>query len=150
MLLFLFVAPVLLFTSCTKSINEPGRSYSTDITGSWYLAEAAESAGNGWNVFSTGLEKGTFTFFGDGSARYDDGYNKMTGTWTIVTLSDGYYDRYGVFHSELHDSFRLHLRDSYTNNSVDLYFDDIIVASGNLIGTSYNGHTVNRYIFNRL
>ncbi len=151
MLPYLLAVPVLFFAGCTKGVLSPDRSIrGVDIIGSWYIAEVAQkNPGTTWNRINTGLEKGVFTFYGGGGARYEDGYNEMTGSWNIVTLSDGYYDSNGVFHRDMHEAFKLHLYDSYTNNSIDLYFDDIILTNGNIIGTSFSGHTVTRYIFER-
>lgn len=150
MLPYLFVVPVLLFASCKKGVWVPDRPFGpADITGRWYLAEAAQNNGGGWNYVKTGLEKGTFSFYSSGAARYEDGYNIMTGTWDIFTLSDGYYDRYGDYYTNVHQAFRVRVFDSYTNNSVELYFDNIVSSGGNLIATSYNGRTVSRYIFAR-
>ena len=148
---YLLAVSVLFFAqSCTKGVLVPdGHGRYTDVSGNWYLSETMQSNGSGWTSFRTGLEKGTFSFYNSGNARYEDGYNVMTGSWNLLSLSDGYYDRYGNYHHELHEGFKLHVYDSYTNNSIDLYFDDIVVTGGNIIGTSYNGHTISRYIFSR-
>jgi hypothetical protein len=149
---YLLIIPLfMLAQSCTKSVLSPGYDQvdGSQIVGSWYLNEAAQNSGGGWNYFKTGLEKGVFTFYGNGAASYDDGYNQMDGTWSIVTLSAGYYDRYGSDHSDLHQSFRLRLYDSYTNNSVTLDFDDIYFGGGALTGTSYTNNTISRYVFYR-
>lgn len=150
MLPYLFVIPVLLFAGCKKGIWVADRPFGvSDITGRWYLAEAAQNSGGGWRYMNTGLEKGTFSFYGNGAARYEDGYNIMTGTWDIFTLSDGYYDRYGDYYHDTHQAFRVRVYDSYTNNSVELYFDNIVTVGSSLIGTSYNGGTISRYVFDR-
>ena len=148
---YLLVVGVLFLTqSCTKGILVPDRGTRTsDMTGSWYLSESMQTTGGSWTYFKTGLEKGVFNFYGSGNARYEDGYNVMTGYWNLLQLSDGYYDRYGDYHYELHEGFKLHVYDSYSNNSVDLYFDDIETTGNNIIGTSYNGHVISRYVFSR-
>ncbi|NCI47954.1 hypothetical protein [Sediminibacterium soli] len=150
MLPYLLVIPVLLFASCKKGVWVPDRSFGvTDVTGNWYIAEAAQNSGSGWSYINTGLERGTFSFYGNGAARYEDNYNVMTGNWDIMTLSDGYYDRYGDYHQDVHQAFRVRVYDSYTNNSVDLYFDNIVSTGNSLVATSYNGRTITRYIFDR-
>lgn len=148
---YLFAAFVLLLAqSCTKAVMVPDRAVrSSDITGSWVLSETADNNGSGWSYYTTGLEKGVFTLYYSGTARYEDGYSQMTGSWGILNLSAGYYDQYGIYHNDVHQAFELHVRDAYTNNSVDLYFDDIVVTNNNIIGTSYKGHTISRYIFSR-
>jgi hypothetical protein len=142
---------VLVAQSCTKGILVPDRSARVmDITGSWYLSETMQSAGgSSWTYYRTGLEKGVFDFYGNGGARYEDDYNVMTGYWNLLQLTDGYYDRYGDYHYEVHQGFKMHVYDNSTNNSIDLYFDDIVTTGGNIIGTSYNGHTITRYVFSR-
>jgi hypothetical protein len=152
LLLLLFAVPaLLLMQSCGKAVSAPAYNQVdvSQIVGSWYLSEASQSSGGNWNSFRTGLENGVFTFYGNGAATYDDGYNHMEGTWAIVTVSDGYYDQYGVFHSDLHDSFRLRLYDPNTRNSINLTFDDIFATGGQLTGTSYSGNTLSRYVFYR-
>jgi hypothetical protein len=141
--------PVLFLSGCTKGVLSPDRQY-MDISGSWYLSETMQkSPGSGWTYYRTGLEKGVFTFYRNGTARYEDGYNIMTGNWDLLDLSDGYYDRYGNYYYRPHTGFNMHVYDSYTNNTIDLYFDDIVVSGNNIFATSYNGHTITRYVFDR-
>ena len=73
----------------------------------------------------------------------------MTGFWDIATTSAGYYDQYGKYRNDLHQTFEIHVHDRFTNNSIDLYFDDVSVSNSNIIATSYKGNTVSRYIFSR-
>ncbi len=148
---YLFAIPVLFFAqSCSKDVISPDGQYQTaNITGSWVLSETAENNGSGWSYFNTGLDKGVFSFYSNSSASYEDGYSQLTGNWDIQTLSGGYYDRYGDFHNDVHQSFRIQVQDRYTNNSINLYFDDVVIASGNIIATSYTSRTVTRYIFRR-
>jgi hypothetical protein len=148
---YLFAFSILLFAQgCTKTvISSNGDVRGSDLIGSWVLTETADNNGAGWSYYNTGLEKGVFTFYGNRAARYEDGFSQMTGNWELLTLSAGYYDQYGQYHNDVHQSFRVHVDDMYTNNSVDLYFDDISVTNSNIIATSYNGHTVTRYIFTR-
>lgn len=146
---FLFVLPVVFLASCTKGVLYPDRQY-MDISGSWYLTETMQkSPGTSWNYFRTGLEDGIFTFQRNGTAKYEDGYNIMTGNWDLLDLSDGYYDRYGNYHRQPHTGFNMRVYDAYTNNSIDLYFDDIVVSGNNIFATSYNGNTISRYVFDR-
>lgn len=147
---FLFVLPVLFFASCTKGVLYPDNRQYADISGSWYLTETMQKGSSGsWTYFRTGLEDGIFTFRNSGNARYEDDHNVMTGTWRFVDLSDGYYDRYGNYHYKAHTGFTMHVYDSYTNNSIDLNFDDIVSAGNTIYATSYNGYTISRYVFTR-
>lgn len=149
---YLFITAVLfLAQSCSKGILEPdGRNVrGSDITGSWVLSETADYSGSGWRYYNTGLERGVFTFYNNGAAAYDDGYSQMTGGWGIFTSSEGYYDQYGRYRNDLHQAFRINVEDRFTNNSINLQFDNIEVSFNRLIATSYDGRTISRYIFIR-
>jgi len=131
---------------CTKHVIVPEDA---PVRGSWVLSESSKNSGNGWYYFSTGLEDGVFDFYNDGTAKYDDGYNLMTGSWNIHTISAGYYDEYGTYYNDLHDSFEVHVYDNYTHGSVNLYFDDVRFTGNKIIGTNYSGNTISKYIFAR-
>ena len=73
----------------------------------------------------------------------------LNGSWDSRTVSSGYYDQYGTYYKDLHEMFEMHVTDPYTNNSIDLYFDDILVTGSSIIATSYNGNTISKYIFRR-
>ena len=141
LILILFLAQ-----SCRKGVLVP---LEPPVAGSWILSESSQSSGNGWYYFNTGLEDGVFDFYSNGAARYDDGYSLMKGSWSIHTVRGGYYDQYGNYYNDLHDSFEVHVYDSYTNGSVDLYFDDVVFTGNKIIATNYNGNTISRYIFRR-
>lgn len=138
---------VFLFTqSCVKSVPGPAI---LPVSGSWVLSESSQNNGFGWHYFSTGLESGVFSFYNDGTAKYDDGNNLMRGSWDIRSVSAGYYDQYGYYYNDIHDSFEIHVYDSYTHGSADLYFDDVIFTGNQIIATNYNGGMISRYIFTR-
>lgn len=141
-----FVFIVLLAQGCSKGVLVPNQS---SITGTWMLSESSQSNGIGWHYFNTGLEGGVFSFYNNGSARYEDEYSQMNGSWDIRTVSAGYYDQYGKYYNDIHEMFELHVNDRYTNNSIDLYFDDIVITGNSIIATSYNGNTISRYVFRR-
>lgn len=146
-LLYLSLLFVLFFTqSCVKSVVVADRS---PVTGSWVLSESLRSKGNGWYYFNTGLENGVFDFYNNGSAQYDDGYSLMRGSWLLRTVSSGYYDQYGDYYNDLHDSFEIHVYDSYTHGSADLYFDDVTFTGNKIIATNYNGGLISKYVFRR-
>ncbi len=119
------------------------------VSGTWVISESYKNTGNGWYYFNTGLEGGVFDFYNDGVAQYDDGTNLMRGNWSIRTISTGYYDEYGNYYSDLHDSFEIHVYDSYTHNSADLYFDDVKFTGNKIIATNYYGGVISKYIFRR-
>ena len=144
---YLPLLAVLFFAQgCVKSVLV---SDIPPISGSWVLAESSKSSGNGWYYFNTGLESGVFDFYNNGSAKYDDGYNLMKGSWNIRSSSSGYYDQYGTYFSDVHESFEIHVYDNYTHGSADLYFDDVVFTGGRIIATNYNGGIISRYIFKR-
>jgi hypothetical protein len=146
-LLYLTLLAFLFFAqSCVKSVVVADIP---PVAGSWVLSESTQSTGNGWHYFNTGLESGVFDFYNDGSAQYDDGVNLMRGSWQIRTISSGYYDEYGTYYSDLHDSFEVHVYDNYTHNSADLYFDDVRFTGNKIIATNYYGGVISKYIFRR-
>ncbi len=146
-LLYLSLLFVVVFgQSCVKSVLVADVN---PVAGSWVLSESLRSNGNGWYYFNTGLENGVFDFYNNGSAQYDDGHNLMRGSWLLRTVSSGYYDQYGDYYNDLHDSFEVHVYDSYTQGSADLYFDDVIFTGNKIIATNYNGGLISKYVFRR-
>ena len=141
-LLFVF----LFAQSCVKSVPGPAV---LPVSGSWVLSESSQNNGFGWHYFNTGLESGVFSFYNDGTAKYDDGNNLMRGSWDIRSVSSGYYDQYGNYYNDIHDSFEIHVYDNYTHASADLYFDDVLFTGNRIIATNYNGSMISRYIFSR-
>ncbi|MES2331008.1 MAG: hypothetical protein V4539_15500 [Bacteroidota bacterium] len=137
---------VLFAQSCMKTTVVPNDA---PVTGSWVLTETKQSTGNGWYYFNSGLEAGVFDFYNDGAAQYDDGHAVMTGNWSLRTISSGYYDEYGNYYSDLHDSFEIHVYDSYTHSSADLYFDDVRFTGNKIIATNYYGGVISKYVFSR-
>lgn len=140
-----FLLVLVLAQGCVKTVVVPD----APVTGSWVLSESTHYNGSSWYYFNTGLEKGVFDFYSNGSAKYDDGYNLMRGNWQIHTVSAGYYDQYGNYYNDLHDTFEIHVYDNYTHGSADLYFDDAVFTGNRIIATNYNGGTISRYIFRR-
>jgi hypothetical protein len=138
---------ILIFAiSCSKTLVVPENA---PVTGSWILSESSKNSGNGWYYFNTGLEAGVFDFYNSGLAKYDDGYNYMSGSWDIQTIFSGYYDQYGNYFTDAHQSFEIHVYDNVTHGAVDLYFDDVIFTGNKIIATNYYGSTIARYIFRR-
>lgn len=137
---------ILLLTSCSKDLVVPDR---LSVSGTWVLAEAARSNGYGWQYFNTGLENGIFDFYHDGAAEYSDGYHFMRGIWTIRTVVGGYYDQYGNYYHDAHETFEVHVYDAHTRGSVDLYFDEVVIYSNRMVATNYNGSYISRYVFRR-
>jgi len=137
---------VIFLSACNKVVVVPGQY---PVNGSWVLTDAAQSNGYGWQHFYTGLENGVFNFYNNGVASYDNGQNLLNGSWNITTVVSGYYDQYGNYYNDSHQSFEVHVYDSYSNSSVDLYFDDVVFTGNQIIATNYNGTYIERYIFGR-
>ncbi len=144
----LFAALILSFSSCIKTVEAPPPLVVNPLVGSWYLYDASESSGNIWYSFDAGID-GVISFYENGTAQYDDGYLFLQGSWYTTDLYNGYYDQYGNYYTDLHQSFQTSLGGN-GNASLNLYFDDISF-SGNtqFTGTYYTGKTIERYTFRR-
>ena len=118
------------------------------VSGSWVLTDASGKDAGGWYSISTGLESGVFHFYPDGSAVYSDNHVNLRGNWSTRVTVSGYYDEYGSYYTDSHESMSVNLSDGY-GNSADMYFDDIRVSNSTLTGTVYDGHTLERYHFSR-
>lgn len=143
--LSLIVLAIASFTSCSKVIlikDEP-------ITGSWYLSDAAHKDAYGWYGVTTGIENGVFTFYNNGTARYREGNYTMEGTWSVTYISGGYYDEYGNYYTDRHQSLEVHVSDYYGGESIDMYFDHVKFNGGSFVATNYNDHYIEKYIFSR-
>ncbi len=136
------------FSSCIKTVEAPPVVVVDPLVGSWYLYNASESYGNGWYSFDAGID-GVISFYENGSAQYDDGYNLLQGSWNTQYSQDGYYDEYGNYYTGNHETFQTSLSGG-GNSSLNLYFDDIEFAGNNeFIGTYYTGKGVEKYTFKR-
>lgn len=141
-ILFLFT---FFFSSCVKSVEV----FNDPIVGSWVLNDASKGNANVWRPLYTGLENGVFTFYNNGGATYDDGYNLYQGSWFINTVSSGYYDYYGTYFIDYHDTMEVRLR-SANGSVINLYFDDVNFNNANYFSaTYYHNFFVERYGFIR-
>ena len=146
--LSLFAILLLSFSSCIKTVEAPPPVVVDPLVGSWYLYDASENYGNGWYSFDAGID-GVISFYENGSAQYDDGSVFFQGSWYTNSVSDGYYDEYGNYYTNLHQSFQTSLTGSGTS-SLNLYFDDVSFSGNNqFIGTYYNGKSIECYTFRR-
>lgn len=142
--LLLFIAIVLLFSSCTKVlINSEDR-----LMGSWVLLYAEKQRLFSETTITTGYEEGVFYFYENGEAVYDDGFDVMRGNWRLRWLNDGYYDNDGNYHSESRQVFSLHLVDFQTNRVLDWDFDDSWFTNRDRFTARYYSYSYQyRYVF---
>lgn len=142
-----FLAAVIFsFSSCVKRVEAPPAV--DPLIGSWYLYDASELYGNSWYSFDAGIN-GVLSLYSNGNAQYDDDNVFMQGNWYTADINDGYYDEYGNYYTNLHQSFQASLNGG-GGNSLSLYFDDISFAGNNqFTGTYYTGKSIQRYTFKR-
>ena len=115
---FLFFCSTLLFTSCTKSIEDK-------LIGNWKLDDAYRKVLFGRDHFTTGYEPGVFTFEENGNARYTSSTDTLTGYWR----ADYYPYRYYNSSSNSNESrtlryLRLRLVNFQQNRFIEWEFDD--------------------------
>lgn len=146
---FVFAVILFSFSSCIKTYEAPPTPPPVDpLVGSWYLYDASELNGSGWYSFNAGIN-GVLSFYQNGAAQYDDGNSLMQGNWATTDASDGYYDAYGNYYTNAHETFQTSLS-ANGNGSLYLYFDDISFSGNDqFTGTYYTGKTIERYTFRR-
>ena len=143
---FTFIlAASAIFTGCSKLIlvND------APLAGSWVLTEAAQKDAYGWYTFTTGVERGVFNFYNNGTARYTEGGLTMEGTWTIQSTYGGYYDEYGDYYNDNHKSLTVQVSDYYGKNTISMYFDHVRVYANSFVATNYKSNYIERYRFSR-
>jgi hypothetical protein len=143
---FLLVVAVL-DSSCEKLILTTDNG--TPLAGTWILTDAAEKDSYGWYTVTTGVENGTFYFYPDGTARYTEGHVTMTGSWNMEYASGGYYDEYGSYYTNSHQSLSVNLSDYYGDNSLNMYFDNVKIYANSFVATNYRNNHIERYKFSR-
>lgn len=145
--ILLFSLTAFLFASCYKTVDAPMPA-ADPLAGAWYISDAAEYNGSGWYHFDPGIT-GVLTFYTDGGAEYDDGYEYMQGQWYRYIQTGGYYDEWGNYYNNEHEAFQVQVSNN-AGGSLDLYFDDISFSGYNrFVATYYNGRSVEKYIFSR-
>ncbi len=146
--IFVFAALIFCFSSCVKTVEVPSAPAIDPLVGSWYLYDASQLNGSSWYSFDAGIN-GVLSFYGNGAAQYDDGSEVLQGSWSTADASDGYYDEYGNYYTNSHETFQTSLS-ANGNSSLYLLFDDISFAGNNqFTGTFYTGKTIERYTFRR-
>lgn len=144
-LLALIMVPVLL-TGCTKVLTQEDR-----LVGAWQLLYAEKDGFFKTTTINTGYENGTFYFYDNGQAEFDDGFTLMRGNWELRWVKDGYYDAYGQYQTGSHQVFRLQLVNFQENRVLDWVFDDSGFRSRNQFGASYQSSAFTyRFVFGRL
>lgn len=138
------IITAFIFTGCSKVVlidEEP-------LAGSWVLTEAAHKDSWGWYPVTTGVERGVFYFYNNGTARYSEPGLTMQGTWRIYYTTDGYYDEYGNYYSDRHQELQVNLSDGF-GESINMYFDNVEIYGNRFVATNYNNNYIERYRFSR-
>ena len=133
------------FTGCSKVIF-----YDEDpIVGSWVLTDAAHKDAYGWYPVNTGIERGVFTFYTNGSATYSEAGITMHGSWQLYNNNGGYYDENGNYYSDSHQSLQVNVSDGYGDENINMYFENVRIYNNRFVATNYNNHYIERYRFSR-
>jgi hypothetical protein len=143
-LTFLFIA-IASLASCSKAIVDVQPS----LTGSWVLTDAAQKDAYGWYTVNTGIEQGVFHFYSNGRARYVEHGTTLEGTWSIQTLTTGYYDEFGVYYTDTHQGLSIHVSNYYGDDTIDMYFDNVKIYANSFVATNYTNNYIGRYRFSR-
>lgn len=143
--LTLLMVAIASLASCSKVVVDVQPS----IAGSWVLTDAAQKDSYGWYDVTTGVENGVFTFYNNGRARYVENGVTLEGTWNLSMVTSGYYDEYGNYHTDRHQSMSIHVSDYYGDDVIDMYFDNVRINGSSFVGTNYNNNYIGRYRFSR-
>lgn len=138
------IITAFVFTGCSKVMlvdNEP-------LAGSWVLTDASHKDSWGWYPVTTGVERGVFYFYNNGTARYSEPGLTMQGTWRVYYTTGGYYDEYGNYYSDRHQELQVNLSDGF-GESINMYFDNVDIYGNRFVATNYNNNYIERYRFTR-
>ena len=142
--LLLLVALSSIFAGCSKILL----SAEDKLIGSWILLYAERKRPFDKRTITTGYEEGTFYFYENGEAVYDDGIDLLQGNWQLRREDGGYYDSDGNYHPESRQVFSLQLADLQSNRSLDWEFDDSWFSTSDRFNAMYNTYSDQyRYVF---
>ncbi len=142
--LLLLVVLSSLFTGCSKILT----SAEDKLIGSWILLYAEKKRPFEKKTITTGYEEGTFYFYENGEAVYDDGIDLLQGNWQLRREDRGYYDADGNYHPESQQVFSIHLVDFQSNRVLDWYFDDCYFTNRDRFTAQYESYSYRyRYVF---
>jgi len=144
-LTFLLVTIASVAASCSKVVID----VQPTITGSWVLTDAAQKDAYGWYTVNTGVEAGVFYFYNNGRAKYVENGTTLDGTWSMRSITTGYYDEFGVYFTNSHQDLSIHVSNYYGDDTIDMYFDNVKVYSNSFVATNYTNNSVGRYRFSR-
>lgn len=136
---------VASLSGCTKAVVEQQAT----LAGSWVLTDAAHKDAYGWYAVTTGVENGVFYFYNNGRARYIENGTTLEGSWNVQTITDGYYDEYGNYYTNSHQSLSIHVSSYYGDDTIDMYFDNVRLYSNSFVATNYTKDYIGRYRFTR-
>ncbi|MBC7849058.1 MAG: hypothetical protein H7Y31_04950 [Chitinophagaceae bacterium] len=146
--LLLLLALPLIFAACTKTVIVPEEQ--ENLVGRWQLSYAEKQGNHGSQEFYTGYEEGYFYFYQNGQAEFDDGYERLTGTWELRWVNDGYYDYNGNYQSGSRRVFRLYLSNGHNGHILDWDFDEGWFNNRNNFTASFDTYNYTyRYSFIR-
>ena len=143
-LTFLFIA-IASLAGCSKVVID----IQPTITGSWVLTDAANKDAYGWYTVNTGIENGVFTFYNNGRARYVENGVTLDGTWSMRSITTGYYDEFGIYFTNSHQDLSIHVSNYYGDDTIDMYFDNVKVYANSFVATNYTNNSIGRYRFSR-
>lgn len=140
----LLCTSIFIFSSCAK-LN-PERK----ITGTWKLDDVVKRKFLSGEHLITGFEPGTFTFFNNGNAIYQDTVT-LNGYWDMHYEDRSYYDGNGDYHNNNNLVLRIRLVNFTVNRFIDWEFDDTQFkrSSDRLDGFIYTGFASYQYSFRR-
>jgi len=144
-LTFLLITIASVAASCSKVVVD----VQPTITGSWVLTDAAQKDAYGWYTVNTGVENGVFYFYNNGRAKYVENGTTLDGTWSMRSITTGYYDEFGVYFTNSHQDLSIHVSNYYGDDVIDMYFDNVKVYNNSFVATNYNNNSIGRYRFSR-
>lgn len=144
--LFTVITVAVFLGGCSKVLTTEDR-----LAGSWQLLYAEKEGYYSTQTIYTGLEDGTFYFYDNGEAEYDDGVTLLRGNWRLRWVQDGYYDGNGQYLTSSHQVFSLQLANFQENKVLNWEFDDSGFKNRDLFkATYYTSNYTYRYVFARL
>jgi hypothetical protein len=116
--LFILLISTLL-SSCKKWLPE------NRIVGNWKLIDIEKRRPFNNETLTSGYERGTFTFYENGTASFSDTSGSMNGNWNMRTEQHGYYDSDGNWQTQNRTVLIVKMYNFNNNKVIDWYFDEV-------------------------